>query len=228
MAIQSEDRVQPPDHQSSRPAANVHLFSPFVVQGRSLKNRVVMAALPRKRALNPQLAPTETMAKMYAQRASAGLIVSEGTWVSPTGVGFMDAPGLFTREQVAGWRKVTDAVHREGGTIFAQISHPGAMAMPFNGERPAGASEVNPRPLTNRLQITPRAMTREEIHTLIGDFAASAKNAKEAGFDGVQVQCTFVYVFAQFFIHPSISAPTSTMDLLKTEREYFLTRLTRY
>jgi N-ethylmaleimide reductase len=174
------------------------------MQGLSLKNRVVMAALTRKRALNPQLAPTETMAEMYAQRASAGLIVSEGTWVSPTGVGFMDAPGLFTPEQVAGWRKVTDAVHRKGGTMFAQISHAGAMSMPLNGEQTAGASAVNPRPRPDRGPMTLRAMTREEIRTLIGEFAAAAKNAMEAGFDGVQIQCNFVYVIAQF-LHSNIN-----------------------
>jgi N-ethylmaleimide reductase len=172
-----------------------------------LKNRVVMAALTRKRALNPQLAPTDTMAEMYAQRASAGLIVSEGTWVSPAGVGFLDAPGLFTRDQVAGWRKVTDAVHRKGGTMFAQISHPGAMSMPLNGEQVAGASAVNPRPHPGRGPMTPRAMTREEIRALIGDFAAAAKNAMEAGFDGVQVQCNFVYVIAQF-LHSSVNLRT--------------------
>jgi N-ethylmaleimide reductase len=207
MTVQGEDGVQSPTQPSATPAPHVDLFSPFEMQGMPLKNRVVMAALTRKRALNPQLAPTELMAEMYAQRSSAGLIVSEGTWVSPTGVGFMDAPGLFTSEQVAGWRKVTDAVHRKGGTIFAQISHPGAMTMTLNGERPAGASAVNPRPQPDRGQITPREMTSEEIRALVGDFATSAKNAKEAGFDGVQIQCNFVYVVAQF-LHSAVNVRT--------------------
>lgn len=205
MTVQREERAQSAAAQQEfKPHAQVDLFSPFEMQGLQLKNRVAMAALTRKRALNPELAPTDLMAEMYAQRASAGLIVSEGTWVSPTGIGFMDAPGLFTAEQVAGWRKVTDAVHRKGGTIFAQISHPGAMSMPYSGIETAGASAVNPRPRPDRGPIAPREMTREEIRALIGDFAAAAKKAMEAGFDGVQVQCNFVYVIAQF-IHSAVN-----------------------
>ena len=201
MTVQGPERGHAAEIRNDRATAPVDVFSPFDMQGISLKNRVVMPALTRKRALNPGLVPTSTMAEMYAQRASAGLIVAEGTWVSPTGVGFVDAPGLFTPEQVAGWREVTDAVHRRGGTIFAQISHPGAMSMPTTGGQPAGVSAVNPRPRPHASsdgQMTPRPMTRAEIRTLVGDFAAAARNAKEAGFDGVQIQGNFVYVVAQF------------------------------
>lgn len=212
MTVQGPERGQVAGLRSSGAAARVDVFSPFDMQGISLKSRVVMPALTRKRALNPGLVPTATMAEMYAQRASAGLIVSEGTWVSPTGIGFMDAPGLFTPEQVAGWRQVTDAVHRRGGTIFAQISHPGAMAMPTpqHGGRPAGASAVNPRPRPHTStggDMTPRSMTRAEIRTLVGEFAAAARNAKEAGFDGVQIQGKLVYVIAQF-LHTAINLRT--------------------
>lgn len=212
MTVQRTERGQVAGLQSSEAVAPFDLFSPFDMQGIALENRVVMPALTRRRALNPGLVPTATMAEMYAQRASAGLIVSEGTWVSPAGIGFMDAPGLFTPEQVAGWRKVTDAVHRRGGTMFAQISHPGAMSMPTlpTGGRPAGASAVNPRPRPHTptgTQTTPRSMTRAEIRTLVGEFAAAARNAKEAGFDGVQIQCNFVYVVAQF-LHTAINLRT--------------------
>lgn len=207
MAVPKADNGAPAPQQNSKAIPEVDLFSPFEMQGIQLKNRVVMAPLTRKRALNPQLSPTEIMAEMYAQRASAGLILSEGIWVSPTGVGFLDAPGLFTSEQVAGWRKVTDAVHRKGGVMFAQISHPGAMSLSFAGAQPIGASSVNPRPRLDRTPVTPRAMTGGEIRTLIGEFVSSSKNAKEAGFDGVQIQCNFVYVVAQF-LHSAVNIRT--------------------
>ena len=140
---------------------------------RPLANRVVMAPLTRCRATNPDLAPTELHARYYSQRASAGLIVTEGTWISRDAVGWHDVPGLFTEAQVRGWSAVTDAVHREGGVIFAQLWHTGSTSHPdfFAGTAPLGPSAVNPglrspTPSGDKPTVTPRAMTRDDIRTL--------------------------------------------------------------
>ena len=170
-----------------------------------LANRVVMAPLTRCRATNPDLVPTELHARYYAQRASAGLIITEGTWISRDAVGWHDVPGLFTEAQIHGWSAVTDAVHRAGGVIFAQLWHTGSASHPdfFAGTAPLAPSAVNPglsspTPSGDKPTVTPSAMTRQDIRTTINDFAVAAANASRAGFDGVQLQAGFNYLISQF------------------------------
>lgn len=181
------------------------LLRPYQMGQYLLANRVVMAPLTRCRATNPDLAPTELHTQYYSQRASAGLIITEGTWVSRDAVGWHDVPGLFTDVQVRGWSAVTDAVHRAGGVIFAQLWHTGSTSHPdfFAGTAPLAPSAVNPglrspTPSGNKPTVTPRAMTRDDIRATIDDFAASAANAMHAGFDGVQLQAGFNYLISQF------------------------------
>ena len=181
------------------------LLQPYRMGEYQLANRVVMAPLTRSRATNPDLVPTELHARYYAQRASAGLIITEGTWISRDAVGWHDVPGLFTDAQVRGWSAVTDAVHREGGVIFAQLWHTGSSSHPdfFAGTAPLAPSAVNPgvsspTPSGNKPTVTPRAMTRDDIRTTISDYATAAANAMRAGFDGVQLQAGFNYLISQF------------------------------
>jgi len=179
-----------------------------------LANRVVMAPLTRCRATNPDLAPTELHVRYYAQRASAGLIITEGTWISRDAVGWHDVPGLFTDTQVRGWSAVTDAVHREGGVIFAQLWHTGSTSHPdfFAGTAPLAPSAVNPgvsSPTSSgrKPTVTPRAMTRADIRVTISDYATAAGNAVRAGFDGVQLQAGFNYLISQF-LNPATNLRT--------------------
>jgi N-ethylmaleimide reductase len=181
------------------------LFTPFDLGGRELRNRIIMAPMTRGRARNPGLVPTELHVEYYRQRASAGLIVTEATWVNPEGIGFINVPGLFSPEQVEGWRAVTDAVHASGGAIFAQLAHSGAGSHPdfFFGQPPLAPSAINPglRSFTAegfKDTVTPRAMTIEEIKTTVDDYAAAARNARAAGFDGVEVHGGTTYLLPQF------------------------------
>jgi N-ethylmaleimide reductase len=181
------------------------LLRPYRMGDFDLANRVVMAPLTRCRATNPDLLPTELHAQYYAQRASAGLIITEGTWISRDAVGWHDVPGIFTDAQVRAWAAVTDAVHSAGGVIFVQLWHTGSLSHPdFSaGTPPLAPSAVNPglsspTPSGNKATVTPRAMTRDDIRTTIGNFAAAAGNAMRAGFDGVQLQAGFNYLFSQF------------------------------
>src|SRR5260370_31708787 len=114
------------------------LFTSYTLGEFQLRNRVVMASMTRGRARNAELAPTELHVEYYRQRASAGLILTEGTWISPRAIGFINAPGLFTKRQIEGWRAVTSAVHSEAVAVLAQIAHSGAVSHPdfFDGELP--------------------------------------------------------------------------------------------
>jgi N-ethylmaleimide reductase len=170
-----------------------------------LKNRVVMASLTRGRATNAGLVPTPLMAEYYAQRASAGLILSEGTWVNSKSIGFVNVPGIYTREQIEGWKPVTQAVHDKGGLIFCQIGHIGSASHPdlLDGELPAGPSAINPQtrsftPGGFKDSLTPRALTVAEIKQTIRDYKQAAQNAKEAGFDGVEVHAQNGMLIPQF------------------------------
>ena len=181
------------------------LFEPIVFAGRQLPNRVVMAPMTRGRARNAGLVPTDLHVKYYRQRASAGLILTEATWVNRDGIGFINVPGLFTPEQVEGWRAVTDAVHAAGGVIFAQLAHSGAVSHPdfFDGVPPLAPSAVNPglRAFTAegfKPTVTPRAMSLQDIETTVNDYAAAGKNARLAGFDGVEVHAGTTYLLPQF------------------------------
>jgi N-ethylmaleimide reductase len=181
------------------------LLQPYRMGQLQLANRIVMAPLTRSRATDPDLAPTDLHVNYYAQRASAGLIITEGTWISQQAIGWHDVPGLFTDTQVRRWGAVTDAVHRAGGLIFAQLWHTGALSHPdfFEGVAPLAPSAVNPQlrsPTTtgNKPTVVPRAMSKADIHQTIADFATAAGNAVQAGFDGVQLQAGFNYLISQF------------------------------
>ena len=125
---------------------NQTLFTPFALGEQQLRNRIVMAPMTRGRARNAGLVPTDLHVEYYRQRASAGLILTEATWISRAAIEFINVPGIFTADQVKGWRAVTDAVHAEGGTIFLQLAHSGAVSHPdfFGGEPPLAPSAVNP------------------------------------------------------------------------------------
>jgi N-ethylmaleimide reductase len=181
------------------------LFTPVRMGKLELPNRIVMAPLTRMRAANSGHAPTELHAEYYAQRASAGLIIGECTEVSPAAYGWADTPGLWSAEQVRGWRGVTDAVHKKGGLMYAQLWHTGALSHPdfFAGALPMSASDVNPEqvsvtPSGRKPTVAPRPMSRDEIRQTVADFGTAAQNAMEAGFDGVQIQANYLYLIAQF------------------------------
>ncbi len=187
------------------------LFRPFQLGTLSLPNRMVMAPMTRARSTQPGDIPNELNAEYYAQRASAGLIVSEATQISPQGKGYSFTPGIHNDDQVAGWRQVTDAVHAKGGRIFLQLWHVGRMSHPnFHG----GALPVAPSAVPFEGSIwmvdptsgqgsmvacpTPRALSLEEIHTIINDFRAGARRAMDAGFDGVEIHGANGYLIDQF------------------------------
>jgi N-ethylmaleimide reductase len=170
-----------------------------------LPNRIVMAPLTRMRAANPGHVPTELQARYYAQRASAAVIIGECTAISRQGFGWADTPGLWSGEQVRGWRVVTDAVHKEGGRIVAQLWHTGALSHPdlLGGELPVSASDIDPlqvsvTPTGRKPTVTPRAMSKAEVRQTVADYATAAVNAMDAGFDGIQVQANYLYLIAQF------------------------------
>ncbi|MEV6569434.1 alkene reductase [Streptomyces kronopolitis] len=181
-------------------------FDPIVLGAGNLANRLVMAPMTRSRANGPGAEPTELMATYYAQRAGAGLIVTEGIQPSVVGQGYPDTPGLHSAGQVRAWRTVTDAVHREGGTIFAQLMHTGRIGHP--SLLPDGLEPVAPSAVTAKGQVfthegakefvTPKELTEAEIRQTIADFAAAARNAIEAGFDGVELHGANGYLIHQF------------------------------
>lgn len=181
------------------------LLAPYQLGDLKLKNRVVMSPMTRGRATNSGLVPTQLMATYYAQRATAGLIVSEGTWVSPKAIGFINVPGIYTAEQVEGWKQVTQAVHENDGLIFLQLGHIGSASHPdhLNGEIPAGPSAINPQtqsftPEGFKASLTPREMTVAEIRQTVQDYKQAAQYAKDAGFDGVEIHAQAGMLIPQF------------------------------
>ena len=183
------------------------LLTPFRLGSLELPNRVVMAPMTRNRGDNPESKATDLVATYYAQRASAGLIISEGTYVSHQGIGFINVPGMYTDAQAEGWRKVTAAVHAGGGRIFAQLWHVGAISHPDLQEGsalPVAPSAVNP--MTNAFTlggfkptVAPRALETREIEAVVQDFGRAAARAAAAGFDGVELHAANGYLFHQFF-----------------------------
>ena len=181
------------------------LFTPVRMGRLDLPNRIVMAPLTRMRAVSVDHVPTDLQAEYYVQRASAGLIVAEATAISPAGFGWADTPGLWSPQQVRGWRRVTDAVHAAGGRIVAQLWHTGAISHPDlrGGALPLSASNVNVQhesvtPGGRTPTVVPRPMTHDEIRQTAVDFARAARNAMDAGFDGVQILANYLYLLAQF------------------------------
>jgi N-ethylmaleimide reductase len=172
----------------------------------TLQNRVVMAPMTRSRADNPENAPTDLHVEYYRQRASAGLIITEGSQISKRAVGYVNTPGIYSVPQIEGWKKVTQAVHDEGGRIFLQLWHVGRMSHPdfHDRELPLAPSAVNPNgksftPQGFKDTVTPKAMTIDDVRQTIIDFKQGAKNAMEAGFDGVEIHASNGYLFHQFF-----------------------------
>lgn len=181
------------------------LLQPAKLGPYELKNRVVMAPMTRSRATNPDKAPTDLHVKYYAQRASAGLIVSEATQISPQGVGYVHTPGIHSAAQLAGWHKVTTAVHAAGGMIFAQLWHVGRVSHPdfHGGELPVAPSAINPEaqsftPDGLKPTVTPRALEAAEIEEIVDDYVQAAKNAIKVGFDGIEIHGANGYLPNQF------------------------------
>jgi len=181
------------------------LFDPLQIGSLRLPNRIVMAPLTRLRAADPVHVPNALMAEYYTQRASAGLLISEGGPVSPDGVGYQNVPGLWTDEQVSGWKQVTDAVHRAGGRIVAQLWHVGRVSDPslLNGRTPVAPSAIAPAGNVSLLRpqrpfVVPRALTVDEIRQVVADFGRAAANARAAGFDGVTIHAANGYLLDQF------------------------------
>jgi N-ethylmaleimide reductase len=186
------------------------LLKEYNMNGLLLKNRVVMAPMTRSRADNPGNVPTDLMAEYYAQRSSAGLIISEGSQISKRAVGYINTPGIYSAEQAEGWKKITTAVHAKGGKIFIQLWHVGRMSHPdfHNGELPLSSSAFNPHsksftPNGFKETVTPKAMTIDEIKETISDYGRAAKNSMAAGFDGVEIHSSNGYLLHQFFSRTS-------------------------
>ncbi|CAA9379653.1 MAG: N-ethylmaleimide reductase [uncultured Nocardioides sp.] len=186
------------------------LFEPLTLGAVTTPNRVLMAPLTRMRATVPGDVPNELMQEYYVQRASAGLVISEGTQISPEGKGYMDTPGIYSDAQVTGWRTITDAVHAAGGRIAAQLWHVGRVSHEsfHGGAPPVSASAA---PYRNRTTVrgedgrptrvacpTPRALGLEEIPRLLEDYRRATVNAREAGFDLVEIHGAHGYLLHQF------------------------------
>lgn len=180
------------------------LFEPLVAGDLHLSNRIIMSPLTRCRSGLGRV-PTDQMAEYYRQRSSAGLIITEATSVTPKGVGYPDTPGIWSKEQVEGWKKVTSFVHEEGGKIVLQLWHVGRMSDPIylNGELPVAPSAIAPKGHVSLVRPeknfeVPRALELSEIPEIVEAYRVGAKNALEAGFDGVEIHGANGYLLDQF------------------------------
>jgi len=186
--------------------SDAKLFSPARAGSIELKNRVVMAPLTRNRARAEDDTPYELHVEYYRQRAGAGLIVSEGSQISPQGKGYAWTPGIYSQAQIDGWKKVTDAVHAEGGKIVIQLWHVGRISHPVL--QPDGADPVAPSAIAAKSKTfdgtqfidtpTPRALEIDEIPGIVEDYRKAAENADKAGFDGVEIHGANGYLIDQF------------------------------
>ena len=181
------------------------LFDPLKLGALTLPNRIVMAPLTRSRATPDGRVPTQLQADYYRQRASAGLIISEATSVSPMGVGYAATPGIWSDEQTEGWKTVTRAVHDAGGRIVLQLWHVGRISAPLflNGALPQAPSAVKPKGNVSLVRpeqefVTPRALEGSEIPGILAAYKRGAQNAKKAGFDGVHIHGANGYLLDQF------------------------------
>lgn len=181
------------------------LFTPIKVGGLELKNRIVMAPMTRCRAIDN--IPNDLMAEYYKQRASAGLIITEGTSPSPNGLGYARIPGIFNSAQIEGWKKITAEVHKSGGKIIIQLMHTGRISHMLNMQH--GAKIMAPSAIRAEGQMwtdskgmqdypTPKAMTTEDIILTQAEYVTAAKNAIEAGFDGVELHGANGYLLEEF------------------------------
>ncbi len=182
------------------------LFNPLSTPSMQLRNRIVMAPMTRSRAVENNT-PNDLMAEYYGQRATAGLIITEGTSPSPNGLGYPRIPGLFNEAQVQGWKRVTQAVHAKGGKIFVQLMHTGRVShlanLPDGAEVLAPTAEICPGEMFTdahgpQRHSAPRAMTVEDIAHAVTEYARSARLAIEAGFDGVELHAANGYLIEQF------------------------------
>ena len=197
------------------------LFASVTLGPYTLKNRIVMPPLTRSRSTQPGNIPNELMASYYTQRASAGFMVTEGTQIEPRGQGYAWTPGIHSHAQIEGWKKVTQAVHAAGGIIFAQLWHVGRVS--HTSLQPQGAQPIAPSAITaDNVKVfietapgagaladpsKPRALSTDEVSELVSMYAAAARNALEAGFDGVELHCANGYLVNQF-----ISEHSNTRD----------------
>jgi len=181
------------------------LFSPYRLGKIELKNRIVMSPMTRSRAIGS--IPNELIAEYYKQRADAGLIITEGTSPSPNGLGYSRIPGIFNQEQIVGWKKVTDAVHAKGGHIFVQLMHTGRISHEHNLGDEAKVLAPSAVKATGKMWTdvagmqdlpTPEEMTADELQTAKKEFVQAAKNAIEAGFDGIELHGANGYLIEQF------------------------------
>ena len=187
-------------------AHNSPLLEPFRLGNLELPNRIVMAPLTRNRVTRENNAANGLIAEYYRQRASAGLIISEASQISQQGQGYIWTPGVYTPEQIAGWRKTTEALHRAGGQIFIQLSHVGRVshvALQPGGKAPVSSSAIAAKTRTmlknGFVEVsTPRELETHEIPGIVADYAKAARNAKEAGFDGVELHGANGYLIDQF------------------------------
>ena len=183
--------------------SNINLFTPVQLGPYTLPNRIVMAPMTRLRAIAS--IPNSLMATYYAQRASAGLVVTECTMVSPLSLGYINCPGIYSEEQVAGWQLTTNAVHEQGGRIFLQLWHSGRVSHSalLGGELPVAPSAIAGvgslhTPIGKVSLGTPRALETQEISEIVEQFRKGAENALTAGFDGIELHGAFGYLIDQF------------------------------
>ena len=192
--------------------ANDILFQPLKMGTQTLKNRIMMAPLTRLRATEPDDVPTVLAAEYYSQRAGSGLLITEATQVSFGAKGYAGAPGLHTEDQIVAWKVITDAVHAKGGKIVVQLWHTGLVShksVQPEGRAPISASDTDVKVRTTlrdsegnaiRVDVTPaRAASVAEIEQVIADFAQATRNAREAGFDGVEIHGAHGYLLHQFW-----------------------------
>ena len=182
-----------------------NLFDPLKLGALSLPNRIVMAPLTRSRATPDGRVPTRLQLDYYLQRASAGLIISEATSVTPMGVGYAATPGIWSDEQTREWKKITDAVHAAGGRMVLQLWHVGRVSDPIflNGALPEAPSAVRPKGFVSLVRpqkefVTPRALETEELPGIVAAYKRGAENAQKAGFDGVHIHGANGYLLDQF------------------------------
>lgn len=196
-------------------------FTPVTLGRHTLKNRIVLPPLTRQRSTQPGNVANALMAEYYQQRAGAGLLITEGTQIEPRGQGYAWTPGIHTPEQIAGWREVTEAVHAAGGVIFAQLWHVGRVS--HNALQPGGAAPVSASAVaTDRVSVfietapgagelvspsAPRALSTLEVEELVQLYIQAARNAMDAGFDGIELHCANGYLVNQF-----ISAHSNLRD----------------
>jgi 2,4-dienoyl-CoA reductase-like NADH-dependent reductase (Old Yellow Enzyme family) len=184
----------------------MQLFTPAQFGVLKLKNRIILAPLTRARAGDERI-PNDTMAQYYAQRADAGLILTEATSISPQGVGYARTPGIWSEAQVSGWKKITEAVHARGGLIVMQFWHVGRISDPMflNGELPVAPSAIAPAGHVSLVRpekpyVTPRPLETNELKGIVEDYRRAAENAKRAGFDGVEIHGANGYLLEQFLL----------------------------